>query len=855
MSRFSLVLFLVIANPWSVLAQSGSSLRWSELSPLPDSLGIAGPFAGTHHEVLIVAGGANFPDRMPWEGGAKVWRDSVFLLDNLEGKWTLAGKLPRPLGYGVSITTQDGVVCIGGSDSTQHYADCFRIRWEKGELITSSMPSLPKPCANLSGAELGSVIYVAGGIETPTSTAAMKTFWSFDLADPKAKWQELEPWPGPARMLAVAAVQDRSFYLASGAELSSDGNGKPVRRYLQDVYSYRPDRGWKRVADMPRPAVAAPSPAPAMGQSTFLVISGDDGSLVDFTPPESHPGFQKSILAYHTITDKWKTLENAPVGHVTTTMVPWNGSFVMPSGEVRPGVRTPSVWSFKSSLNKAAFGWLNYSMLFAYLLVMVWIGFTCSKKNKSTNDFFRGGQRIPWWAAGLSIFATMLSSVTFMAIPAAAYTDGWNLFLANSYILITPLVIFVYLPFYRRLNVTSAYEYLERRFNLATRLVGSFLFMVYQCGRIAVVLYLPALALATVSDLDIQSCILVMGVLCILYTVVGGIEAVIWTDVVQAFILLGGALVSLMFLLSRVEGGVSETIRVATEGQHVFESVNWSWDLTVASGWVILIGSLFHNLLPYTASQDVVQRYVTTADEKSAARSIWLNAIVAVPAQAMFFAIGTALFVFYKQMPERLDVTLQNDAIFPYFVMSELPAGVAGLIVAGIFAASQSTLSSSMNSIATAYVTDVHRRLRPSLSDQACLRAARVVTVFVGVIGIGVAIVMARTDIRSFYATFLEIIGLFGGTLSGLFLLGIFSRRANGAGALGGALISVVVVFSIRMNQPLNVYAYAPIGLTTCVSTGWLISAIIPSKAKDLTGLTIYTSVSKERIFSTSSAD
>jgi len=170
---------------------------------------------------------------------------------------------------------------------------------------------------------------------------------------------------------------------------------------------------------------------------------------------------------------------------------------------------------------KAAFGWMNYGMLLVYLLAMVWIGFVCSKRNKSTNDFFRGGQRIPWWAAGLSIFATMLSSITFMAIPAAAYTDGWNLFLANSYILITPLVVFVYLPFYRKLNVTSAYEYLERRFNLATRLAGSTLFMLYQCGRIAIVLYLPALALATVSDFNIQTCILVMGVLCILYTVVG----------------------------------------------------------------------------------------------------------------------------------------------------------------------------------------------------------------------------------------------------------------------------------------------------------------------------------------------
>lgn len=821
-------------------AASTGSLQWTELAALPDKLGVASPFVGTHKGALLVAGGANFPGKPPWEGGTKVWHDTVFVLEKPDGAWKTAGKLPRPLGYGVSLSTEDGVVCIGGSDAQRHYADVFLLRWENGELKTSPLPSLPKPCANFSGALLGNTIYVAGGIETPTATNALKTFWSLDLAAAQPQWRELEPWPGPARMLAVAAVQDKSFFLVSGAELSGDAQGKPVRRYLNDAYRYQTGRGWQRVEDLPRPAVAAPTPAPAPGQSTFLVMGGDDGSLVNFQPLDRHPGFPKTILAYHTITDTWKPLGEMPAAHVTTTLARWNGGWVMPSGEVRPGVRSPAVWTLQASFQKTAFGWLNYGMVLLYLLGMVWIGFVCSKKNKSTNDFFRGGQRIPWWAAGLSIFATMLSSITFMAIPAAAYTDGWNLFLANSYILITPLVVFVYLPFYRRLNVTSAYEYLERRFNAATRLAGSTLFMLYQCGRIAIVLYLPALALATVSDFNVQTCILVMGVLCILYTVVGGIEAVIWTDVVQAFILMGGALFSLVFILMRVDGGLGEAVRVAANGRYFFETVNWSWDLTVASGWVILIGSLFHNLLPYTASQDVVQRYVTTPDQQTAARGIWLNALVSVPAQAVFFAIGTALFVFYKQQPAQLDVTLQNDAIFPFFIMSQLPVGVAGLIVAGIFAAAQSTLSSSMNSVATIYVTDFHQRLRPGANDQACLRVARWVTVLVGVVGTAASLVMATTDIRTIYTLVLEFMGLMGGTLSGLFVLGIFSRRASGKGALIGALLSAAIVFTVRLTHPLNVYAYAPIGLIACVALGRLASLAFPAQHASLDGLTIH---------------
>lgn len=839
MMRILLPGLMIALLPVAASGSSSDSLTWRELPPLPDKLGFAGPYVGVHNGALLVAGGANFPDSPPWEGGAKVWYDTVFVLEKPEGPWKLVGRLPRPLGYGVSLSTKKGVVCVGGSDAERHYADVFILRWEKGELKTSELPVLPKPCANFCGALLGDTVYVAGGIETPGATQGLRTFWSLDLGSAEPQWQELEPWPGPARMLSVAAVQDQSFFLVSGAELMADAQGKPVRRYLTDAYRYRPDRGWTRVADLPRAVVAAPTPAPALGQSTFLILGGDDGTFVDFQPVDRHPGFPRTVLTYHTITNTWKSLGEVPAAHVTTTVARWHEDFVIPSGEVRPGVRSPVVWAFQASFRKATFGWINYGILVAYLLAMVGIGLVCSKKNKSTNDFFRGGQRIPWWAAGLSIFATMLSSITFMAIPAAAYTDGWNLFLANSYILIMPLVVFVFLPFYRQLNVTSAYEYLEQRFNLATRLAGSILFMLYQCGRIAVVLYLPALALATVSDFNTETCILIMGVLCIVYTVVGGIEAVIWTDVVQSLVLMGGAAFSLVFLLTRVEGGLSEAVRVAAEGRHLFETVNWSWDLTVASGWVILLGSPFHNLCPYTASQDVVQRYVTTRDQATAARSIWLNALISVPAQAVFFAIGTALFVFYRQHPVRLEVSLQNDAIFPFFMVSELPIGVAGLIVAGIFAAAQSTLSSSMNSIATIYVTDFHRRLRPGLSDRAYLHLARLVTVMVGVVGTGVGLMMATTDIRTVYLTVLELMGLFGGTLSGLFVLGIFSRRATGAGAMAGAVVSAAVVFGIRFHQPLNVYAYAPIGVLTCVLIGWFASLMLPSARRDLSGLTL----------------
>ena len=492
----------------------------------------------------------------------------------------------------------------------------------------------------------------------------------------------------------------------------------------------------------------------------------------------------------------------------------------------------------KGSPATTEFGLVNYSVVAVYLLLMVGIGFWCSRHNKDTNDFFRGGQRIPWWAAGFSIFATMLSSITFMAVPAVAYGDDWYLFLANSYLLITPIVIYVFLPFYRRLNITSAYEYLEKRFNLGARMVASGLFVLFQTGRIAIVLYLPALALSTVSSIDLNTSILLMGVLCIIYTMMGGIEAVIWTDVVQTLVLMGGAVFSLALIFSRLEMGGLEMIRIGMENGKFFENTDWSWNLARGTAWTILLGSLFHNMFSYTASQDVVQRYITTRDEKTAARAIWLNALLSMPAQAIFFAIGTALFIFYKFNPGDLQTGLSNDAIFPYFIVNEIPVGVAGLIVAGLFAAAQSSASSSMNSVATALVTDFHRRLRPGSSEKTNLLLARIFTFLTGATGVVLALVVAAADLRSALEAYLNIIGLFGGTISGLFILGVAFRRANGFGAIVGALISAGVVILAR--EHLHFYAYAFVGIFTTITAGLLFSLLTGKQdGSNLDGLTL----------------
>lgn len=846
------ILALGTFTPLAAAKNNAPLLEWSNLPALPYAQGLAGHFSGVVDGDLVIAGGAfQAPEQANGAFDDRVWVLSSKGADSPTWRLEENLRLPDTSAYGVSITLDDGLLCVGGRNAERAHAEVVLIRRSSpgGALEVETWPALPQPLCYMSGVRVGDQIFIAGGQTSSEAAPATSTFLSLDLTqrgNPETfQWITRPTWPGPPRIHALAARQsdglDDRFYLISGRNVTP--GEEPL--LLADTYSYLPRTGtWTRLADVAlsgeAPRCVMGAPVAALGVNHIVVFGG--ASLEQPSQSDTQPTRSRDILAYHTVTDTWIHLgELSGPPAAATTAVTWNDAITIPGGETSSGNATAVVWQVRAS-DVHNFGVLNYAVLTVYLLALIAMGFYFSRRENSTEDFFKAGGRVPWWAAGVSIFGTQLSAITFLALPAKTFATDWLYFVNTfSIVLIAPVAIFLFLRFFRRLNVTTAYEYLERRFNVVTRLIGSGMFILLQFGRIGIVLLLPSIALSVVTGIDVTFCILLMGVLSVAYTVLGGIEAVIWTDVMQVGVLLGGALVCLGIVVFQVDGGLSEALRIANDSGK-FHAIDLRFDLTEPVLIVVLIGTLGGNLISYGTDQTVIQRYLTTKDERSAARGIWVNAALAVPASLIFYTLGTFLYVFYKTYPERLIPAFDNqDAILPWFVVSELPAGLAGLLVAGVFAASMSSLDSSMNSVATAVTTDFFRRFRRNVSDHTCLRLARWVTAIVGFAGTVFALIMLRWDIKSLLDQLTIYIGLFTGGLGGIFLLGILTRRASGRGAIVGLAVSGVVQYLVKFQTDVSFFLYTFTGIVSCFVVGYAASLLLDDRKRDLSGLTVYT--------------
>lgn len=856
---FLLTVLCCLFTGYALKGQSEMTIEWEVLSEIPAKKGelvqpgLAGAFIGLHNNALIVAGGANFPNGPAWEGGEKVFHDEIYVAEK-DGAGILQWKqknfpLPKSIAYGQSISTERGLLCIGGTDGETVGQEVLLLEWSpiSDEIHTTQLPSLPYAGSDLAGDIINDQVYIAA------SSRQEKFFWSLDLNNLEADWKSLPVWDGSPRSYAIGLAQndgeENCFYLIKGRHLGSNG----VSDLLADMHKYSPSREeWVRVRDGHSVTLSAGTGL-AVGANHIFLFGGAEGQMLnqierlnarisyDTSDNPSHvvkqrdsllmhhQGFSRDIWAFHTITETWTRIGELPSGsQVTTTALQWDDQLIIPTGEIAPCIRTPNILSGKIT-NHASFGWLNYAVLFLYLLVLVVMGFMLSRKQTTTHDFFNAGNRIPWWAAGLSIFGTQLSAITFMAIPAKTFATDWLYFFLNmTIIMIAPFIIKYFLPFFRRYNLTTAYEYLEMRFNLVTRLIGSTMYILLQLGRVGIVLLLPSLALSLVSGIDVHLCILTMGILSIIYTVLGGIEAVIWTDVIQVIVLLGGALLALVLLF--LDLGYDEISTCVTDYEKM-KIFDLSFDLSNPTLWVVVIGGLATNVVQYGSDQTVIQRYLTTKDESSAASGILTGAWLTVPATFIFFTVGTLLFVFYKNNPASLQPALEKtDAIFPWYIVNNLPDGVSGLLIAAIFAASMSSLDSSMNSVSSVITTDFYRRLLPSRTEANYLRLARWITLIIGAFGTGVALLMASAGIASLWDQFNLIIGLFAGGLGGVFVLGIFFKKSNSMGAIAGLLVSGAIQFYVSQFTNIHFLLYAFTGMVSCILCGYLVSLLFANK-------------------------
>lgn len=317
------------------------------LPHLPNTTGFAAPYVGITGDALVVGGGTNFPDAPPWENGTKTWHDSVYVLPSPTAKWLTGFKLPQRLAYGTSLTTDEGVLCIGGCNETSNVASVFLLQWDGRELTRKSMPPLPRPTSCAAGALVGSCVFVAGGQAgpDPASGPSHDDFWMLDLNAEPRSWKALPTWPGPERFYAIAGSDGQSFFLFSGIRRTENSEGRPALEYLKDAYRYDPKaEKWERLADLPHANAAVASPAPYVDGGLVLLGRGADGMGTE-VPLSQRKSFGRDALRYDVARGRYEVSGTLPFGLAAVSSTEWNGSAIIASGESRPGVRSPAVWS------------------------------------------------------------------------------------------------------------------------------------------------------------------------------------------------------------------------------------------------------------------------------------------------------------------------------------------------------------------------------------------------------------------------------------------------------------------------------------------------------------------------------
>ncbi|MDR0419709.1 MAG: sodium:solute symporter [Prevotellaceae bacterium] len=437
--------------------------------------------------------------------------------------------------------------------------------------------------------------------------------------------------------------------------------------------------------------------------------------------------------------------------------------------------------------------WIDYVIVFGSIVLTVLVGLYFAKRQKSSDKFFSGGRNIPSWAIGISIMATLISSVTFLAYPGAAYAGNWILLVQG---LMVPIVliglIWFIVPLFRRTIGISAYEYFEKRFGFFARIYSSLAFALSHFSKMGTVFYLMGLALATMMGIDVLTLIWILGVAIILLTLMGGMEGVIWMDVIQGFMLILGGIVCVLLLIFTPEGAPSSVFSVISEN-HKISFGPYDWDFTRLTFFVMIFNGIFYAIQKYGTDQTIVQRYLAAKTDRAAIKASLLGVFLSVPLWTLFMFIGTVLFAFYQLSPTfPLPEGIAADGVFPYYIITQLPIGIKGLLIAALCAAAISSLDSDMNCLSAIAVEDYYKRFKPKCTDKQQLKMARLLVVLSGMAALLVATLYVHLGGEGVLGIIFELYAIFSAGIAGLFLLGLFSRRANKKGMYVGVVVCIL---------------------------------------------------------------
>ncbi|MEY3897475.1 MAG: hypothetical protein RLZZ214_2996 [Verrucomicrobiota bacterium] len=814
-----LTTFVLAEKPTGVAQKI--ELKSGGLPGLPGSLN--GGLVGKLGSTLIAAAASRAPRGdgalALWTAeavGASSWKETTVIVP----AWAAAAQW------------EDRLIVAGGMLGEKPVASLSILSMDaSGALKSERLPDLPQPLAGAGAAMIGTTLYVFGGVSSMEPAVFEKKLWKLDFTDgvPAPSWSEGEDFPdSPRAFFAVTAQYGM---------LCAFGGIGPDLRISNETWVYRPRPieatsyiGWKQVSDLPHPSARAS--AVALGQASVMIVGGIQQETVQGLPPViAATRKEERPWLYHTVTDAWCPFDKG-----------------IPAADILALKMDPGVWlvgregthevSFPRMMRNLAV--IDYIVVIGYFIVLASIGFYFAKQESSA-EFSLGNRKVKWWAAGISMFATGASAISFMAIPALAFATNlvWTLPVVATLIPAYFITAYYIFPLLRRMEITSTYEYLERRFNNPLRLIASAQCIAIQTiGRTAVVLVLPALAIASVTGMNVFLSVLLMGILTTIYTAVGGFESVIWTEVFQGVLKFIAPLAMVIVAIISLPGGFGEFWK--TSGDYgKFDMALVTWDVTVPAIWILLISYMLQFTVVKAGDQPIIQR-VFSAPLHEVRRVTAMEVSCAILIGILSNVLGIAIFSYFHAHPEQFSPTAQNDQIVPLFVTQAMPPGFAGMVIAAIFASAMATVASAMNSVATIYTEDFYPKIRPKATDKQRLRTLKITSYVVGIIGTSMALLLAGTNPKSLMVVWSQIVSLMGGGVVGVYSLGMFTKRVNGFGAVCGAIASIVITLMVKLYTPLHWSTYMPIAILSCMVVGYLCSLFSP-QTKDLEGLTVFT--------------